>query len=219
MPLVMTEVPGDGVATAAHLMLAHGASQPVTSRFFTTLVPMLLLRGVAVTRFEFDYMTVMRETKKRRPPPRVDTLLPEFVAGVEELSAQLRDGGNGEPLFIGGKSMGGRIASMVADELHRAGRIRGLVCLGYPFHPPKNPESLRTVHLAKLETPALFVQGVRDPFGTEEEVAGYDLSDAMAFHWVGDGDHDFGPRGKSGFTRRANIEGAAEAIARFAAGL
>ena len=73
--------------------------------------------------------------------------------------------------------MGGRVASMVADELHAAGRVAGLLCLGYPFHPPGRPEQLRTAHLARLATPALICQGTRDPFGTREEVAGYALSD------------------------------------------
>ena len=101
----------------------------------------------------------------------------------------------GAPLIIGGKSMGGRVASMVADELYAAGRIAGLACLGYPFHPPKKPEQLRTAHLVALACPALIVQGERDPFGGRAEVEGYRLSPAIRFHWAGDGDHDLGPRG------------------------
>ncbi len=89
--------------------------------------------------------------------------------------------------------MGGRVASLVADELHAEKRIAGLVCLGYPFHPPKKPEQLRTAHLEHLACPALIVQGERDPFGGRGEVEAYRLSPAIAFHWVGDGDHDLGP--------------------------
>lgn len=200
----------------AHILLTHGASQPMSSRFFATLVPMLLERGFAVTRFEFDYMRKIRETGKRRPPPRIETMFPELREAVAQLRGEI---GNDEKLLIGGKSMGGRMGSMMADELLEAGQINGLVCLGYPFHPPKKPESLRTAHLADLKTPTLICQGERDPFGTREDVAGYDLSDAIRLHWVDDGDHDFGPRGRSGFTRKGNLWAAAEAMAEFAAGV
>jgi len=114
-------------------------------------------------------------------------------------------------LFIGGKSMGGRIASMVADEAE----IAGLVCLGYPFHPPGKPEKLRTAHLERLATPALFVQGTRDPFGTREEVAGYRLSPAIGFHWSEDGDHSLKPRKSSGRTTELSLDEAVAAIAGF----
>lgn len=210
-----TENPQGGTVVA-HLLVTHGASQSMTSRFFQTLVPMLLEHKIAVSRFEFAYMVGIRESGKRRPPPRLETLFPEFRAAVDSVSA---DCGPGRKLLIGGKSMGGRVASMLADEFHAKSQIAGLVCLGYPFHPPKKPDSLRTAHLSKLKTPTLIAQGVRDPFGTAEDVAGYDLSPNISMHWVGDGDHDFGPRGKSGFTRKANIAGAAAAIAEFAAAL
>jgi predicted alpha/beta-hydrolase family hydrolase len=125
----------------------------------------------------------------------------------------------GAALIIGGKSMGGRVASLVVDELHAAGRIAGLACLGYPFHPPKKPEQLRTAHLLALACPALIVQGERDPFGTRAEVEGYGLSPAIRLHWASDGDHDLGPRGGSGFTRKGNLAAAADAVVEFAKGL
>ena len=136
----------------------------------------------------------------------------EYRAAVAGLPA-------GAPLLIGGKSMGGRVASLVADEVHAQGRIAGLVCLGYPFHPPKKPDQLRTAHLVGLSCPALIVQGDRDPFGSRSEVEGLALSAAIRFHWVGDGDHDLGPRGNSGFTRKGNLAAAADAVAAFAASL
>jgi predicted alpha/beta-hydrolase family hydrolase len=119
-------------------------------------------------------------------------------------------------VLIGGKSMGGRVASLVADELHAAGSIVGLVCLGYPFHPPNKPAQLRTAHLERLACPALIVQGERDPFGGRAEVEGYALSAAIRLHWASDGDHDLGPRGASGFTRKGNLAAAADAVAAFA---
>lgn len=218
MTEVLTERPDDIEQPAAvpHVLLTHGASQPMTSRFFEALVPELLSHGVAVSRFEFAYMRQIRETGKRRPPPRIETMFPEFRSAVGQLRSEI---GEETKLVIGGKSMGGRIASMLADELFEAGLINGLVCLGYPFHPPKKPESLRTAHLAGLQTRALFVQGERDPFGTREEVGGYELSPAIRLYWIGDGDHDFGPRGGSGYTRKGNIAEAAKAVAEFTKGL
>ena len=211
MVALPTELPADG-EPHAHLLLTHGASQPMNSPFFETLVPALLRDRIAVTRFEFSYMVGIRETGKRRPPPRIEKLFPEFLAAVDQLRGEVD---RKMKIVIGGKSMGGRIASMLADELFADGKISGLVCLGYPFHPPKKPENLRTAHLVGLQTPALFAQGDRDPFGTREDVAGYPLSSAIQIHWVDDGDHDFGPRGKSGFTRKGNIEAAALAMAEF----
>ena len=98
--------------------------------------------------------------------------------------------------------MGGRIASMIADE----SGVRGLVCLGYPFHPPGKPGQLRTRHLKGMSTPALILQGERDPFGTPEEIAGYDLSPRIQIGWIADGDHSFKPRKQSGRTERQNLE-------------
>src|SRR5690606_28308049 len=105
-----------------------------------------------------------------QPPPRAESLKPEYLAAVDALSAS-------GPLIIGGKSMGGRVASMIADDLYSKNRIAGLLCLGYPFHPPGKPAQLRTTHLVDLKTPSLICQGTRDEFGTREEVAAYDLSD------------------------------------------
>ena len=92
------------------------------------------------------------------------------------------------------------------------------MCLGYPFHPPKKPDQLRTAHLEQLACPALIVQGERDPFGTRAEVEAMRLSPAIRLHWAGDGDHDLGPRGASGFTRKGNLAAAADAMAEFAQG-
>jgi hypothetical protein len=103
----------------------------------------------------------------------------------------------------------------VVDEVG----ARGLVCLGYPFHPPGRPERLRTAHLAALRTPTLIVQGTRDPFGGPEEVAGYDLSPSIRIAWIEDGDHDLRPRARSGRTAAGNLAAALEAVAGFAAGL
>lgn len=118
-------------------------------------------------------------------------------------------------VFIGGKSMGGRIASLIVDDLIASDSARGLVCLGYPFHPPGKPERLRTAHLETLRAPALICQGERDPFGTRDEVAAYPLSDAVAIEWLGDGNHDLAPRKSSGRSAAQNWSQAVDATAAF----
>ena len=169
------------------ILLGHGAGAPMDSKSMTGAAEALAGVGFRVARFEFDYMASRRTEAGRKPPPRAETLKPEYLAAVARLDAT-------GPLLIGGKSMGGRVASMVADELHASGKIAGLVCLGYPFHPPEKPEQLRTKHLAGLQTPALIVQGTRDEFGLRDEVQAYTLSKAIEVFWLEDGDHDLKPR-------------------------
>jgi predicted alpha/beta-hydrolase family hydrolase len=114
--------------------------------------------------------------------------------------------------------MGGRVASMVADELFAEKAIAGLVCLGYPFHPPNKPAQLRTKHLEGLKPPTLICQGTRDEFGTRGEFAGYSLSDKIEILWLEDGDHDLKPRKTiSGISTADHLKTMADAVAAFAA--
>jgi len=196
----------------ARLLLAHGAGAGMETPFLAFMAMLLADRGIATLRFEFAYMAARRTGGSRTAPPRAERLSDEYRAAVAAAPPDV-------PLLIGGKSMGGRVASMIAGELHDKGRIVGLVCLGYPIHPPKKPEQMRTGHLERLACPALIVQGERDPFGTRAEVESYALSPAIRLHWIGDGDHDFRPRVGSGFTRKSNLAAAAEAIAAFAGSL
>lgn len=172
----------------AALLLAHGAGAAMTSPFLTRLAESLAAEGVSVARFDFDYMAA-RATGSRRPPPKAETLAGEYRAAFAALEAQF----TGLPLLIGGKSMGGRVASFIAESLWKERRIAGLVCLGYPFHPPKKPDSLRTAHLADLTVPTLILQGTRDPFGTTDEVGAYALSSAIEIAWIEGGNHDLKP--------------------------
>jgi hypothetical protein len=190
---------------AITVLLAHGAGAPMDSASMNAAATALAGEGIGVRRFEFDYMAV-RRTGRRRPPPKAESLMDEYRAAV----AMAASGG---PLIIGGKSMGGRVASMVADELHSAGAIKGLLCLGYPFHPPGKPDRLRTAHLKDLKTPALIVQGTRDEFGNRDEVAGYCLSPSIEIVWLEDGDHDLKPRkGISGFSAADHLSAMAGAV-------
>lgn len=188
------------------VLLAHGAGAPMDSASLNATAKALAAAGFRVARFEFGYMASRRTEAGRKPPPRADTLNPEYKAAIAELGAKGR-------LIIGGKSMGGRVASMVADELYADGKIAGLLCLGYPFHPPGKPEQLRTKHLGKLNTPTLICQGTRDEFGTDAEVPAYVLSDKIEILWLPDGDHDLKPRKSiSGFTAAQHLQTVADAV-------
>jgi len=176
------------------IILAHGAGAPMDSPSMTAAASALAVVGLCVVRFEFAYMAARRSSEGRKPPPKAEMLIPEYTAVVDAI------GGSGR-IVVGGKSMGGRVASMIADDLHADGKVAGLLCLGYPFHPPGKPQQLRTKHLAKLRTPTLICQGTRDEFGTREDVASYSLSGSIEVLWLEDGDHDLRPRKKiSGFS-------------------
>ena len=186
------------------LVLAHGAGGPMDSPFMETIAEGVAKAGIRAARFEFPYMRRRRETGKGGAPDAGPVLMQSWREAIEEL-------GGGGRLVIGGKSMGGRIASMVADE---AG-VRGLVCLGYPFHPPGKPEQTRTRHLEVLRTPALILQGSRDPFGKPDEVAQYKLSRSIRLKWLEDGDHSFKPRVHSGRTEADNLGAAIADLVEF----
>lgn len=198
----------DGPEDGPVLALAHGAGAPMDSGWMNAFARGLGERGIRVVRFEFPYMRQRREGGRQRPPDREPVLRQAWLDVIAAL-------GGGRDLVIGGKSMGGRFASMVADE---AG-VRGLVCLGYPFHPPAKPRQLRVAHLENLQAPALIVQGTRDPFGTREEVEGYRLSPNIRLFWSEDGDHSFKPRASTGRTEAGNLAEAAEEVAGFVRGL
>ena len=186
-------ITGPEIAPAT-LLLAHGAGGAMDSPAMEAIASALTSSGFRVARFEFSYMAA-RRAGIRKPPPKAETLIPEYRAAISALSPS-------GALIIGGKSMGGRIASMLADEVRPA----GLLCIGYPFHPVGKPEQTRIAHLKELRTPTLIVQGTRDPFGTREEVATYKLSPAINILWMEDGDHDLRPRKSvSGFTMRDHL--------------
>lgn len=188
--------PGKAYAT---VLLAHGAGAPMDSTAMAGLTSALVDVGLRVARFEFEYMAAHR-VGRRTPPPRAELLKQEYCLAVGELK---RSG----PLIIGGKSMGARVASMVVDEFYEDCVVTGLLCIGYPFHPPAKPQQLRTAHLETLKTPALFCQGTRDKFGTRAEVETYGLPDRIEILWLEDGDHDLQPRKKlSGFSQDQHLK-------------
>jgi uncharacterized protein len=196
----------DGQASAPlTLALAHGAGASMDSAFMTTIARGLAGSDLRVTRFEFPYMRARREHRRRSIPDREAVLLDSWREVIESL-------GGGRRLVIGGKSLGGRIASMVAD----AAQVRGLVCLGYPFHAPgKAPPDARLRHLKSMRTPALIVQGARDSFGSRAEVETYEVSPQIRIAWIDDGDHSFKPRASSGRTEQQNLTAAINAVREF----
>jgi len=200
----VTEFLFDGPKNADRtIVLAHGAGAPMDSDFKNVIASGHAKSGLRVARFEFPYMAQRRTTGRRRLPDREPVLRDTWLAVIETLGS-----GN---LVIGGKSLGGRIASLLADE---AG-VQGLVCLGYPFHPTGQPDKRRVGHLGDLQTPTLIVQGERDAFGTQDEVLAYTLSQAIQIHWLPDGDHSFKPRKASGRTEQQNWDEGLWAVVTF----
>ncbi|GAM60575.1 hydrolase of the alpha/beta-hydrolase fold [Vibrio ishigakensis] len=178
--------------TWANFIFAHGAGAGMESEFMQTITEKLTQHGVSVYLFDFPYMQKTKELGKRRPPDKMDKLEQAFLSEISQLDASI-------PLFIGGKSMGGRVASMILEKTE----AQGCMCLGYPFHPPGKPEKLRTEHLLELKKPLLVVQGEKDTFGKRDEVEGYPLSESIKVVYLQDGDHSFKPPKRSDATLEA----------------
>ncbi|GAB3373859.1 hypothetical protein GCM10027514_08960 [Azotobacter armeniacus] len=172
----------------------------------TSMAERLAARGIAVVRFEFPYMAARRRGTGRRPPDPQVRLLDCWRETYSLLRPQLST-----PLAIGGKSMGGRMASLLADELE----ADALVCLGYPFHPAGKMDRPRTAHLAEIKTPTLIVQGERDAMGNRATVMGYPLSAAIRLHWLAAADHDLKPLKASGLTHEHHLDATADAVVGF----
>lgn len=194
----MVAILRDGPAAApATVVLAPGAGAGMRHSFLAAVAARFVAAGLAVVRFDFPYRTAGKRAPDAMP------VLQQTLRDVVAAHAPT-------PFVLAGKSMGGRVATMIADQLAAA----AVVVFGYPFHPPGKPLQLRTAHLATLRTPTLIVQGERDAFGTPPEVAGYALAPAIELCWLPDGDHSLTPRARSGTTAAANLATAcARAIA------
>ena len=173
----------------AGLVLAHGAGAGQQSRFMVETSRALAGRGITTATFDFPYITRGRSAPDKAPVLEAAWRDAIAAARGDQAFAAL-------PLFIGGKSMGGRIASHVAAQ--GAEGIAGLVFLGYPLHPPGRPETRRDAHLPAIKEPMLFVQGTRDEFGTSAEIRELlpRLNPKAALFEVADGDHSFKVRVK-----------------------
>lgn len=206
-----TLVSGPRTAPAT-VVLAHGAGAGIESPFMQQTAQGLAERGWQVIRFEFPYMAQQRISGRKTPPNKAEILLQCYLEQVQSLPAD-------QPLIIGGKSMGGRIASLLADELWSQNKILGCICLGYPFHPLGKPENLRVQHLQNLRTPTLVIQGERDAMGSRDQVETYALSEQLQLAWMPDGDHSFKPRKRSGRNEQQNLDLAVDLMNDFLSGL
>ncbi|MFT7412335.1 MAG: putative alpha/beta-hydrolase family hydrolase [Paraglaciecola sp.] len=188
----------------ANFVFAHGAGAGQNSDFMQLIAEALAKQNVNVIRFNFIYMQLAHDLGKRRPPDRADKLLAHFNSVLSEIDSLY-------PVFIGGKSMGGRMASMLLEESDAL----GCICMGYPFHPPSKPEKLRTEHLLSINKPLLILQGERDTFGKRDEIETYKLSERVQVNYLPDGDHSFKPRKASGYSLEDNINQVIEHTATF----
>lgn len=181
----------------ARLVFAHGAGASASSDFMQWQAEALVHQGIEVWRFNFPYMQLQVAEQKKRPPNPMPVLQQSFQQQIASCPQDL-------PLFIGGKSMGGRVASM----LSATASVRGVLAFGYPFHAP-GKQIYRTDHFAELAKPLLILQGSRDTFGSRAELAGKQWTE-VTLHWLEDGDHSFKPRKKSGLIQQQLIEQAAQ---------
>lgn len=193
----------------ARLVLAHGAGAGKQSDFMQDMAVRLTARQLEVVLFDFPYMQTLAATGKRRPPDKAERLLDHYAQLLAHLQAELP----ALPTCIGGKSMGGRMATMLLED----SSAHAAVVFGYPFHPPGKPDKLRTEHLQADGKPVCIVQGARDTFGTEHEIDSFGLHKRVQVHCLADGDHSLKPRKASGFTHTGHLDQAASLAADFVA--
>ncbi|MDD1822371.1 alpha/beta fold hydrolase [Photobacterium sp. ZSDE20] len=189
----MSNIIIDGEDNPITFIFAHGAGAGMDHEFMQSVAKGLAFKGIRVIRFNFPYMIKRAEDGKRRPPDRAPKLLEAYQDIIEQCDV--------DKLVIGGKSMGGRMAS----HLSELDKVAAMACLGFPFHPPGKPEKYKGEHLAELTKPCLILQGERDTFGKREEFADFNLSDSIRVEFIPDGDHSFKPRKSSGYTEQQNI--------------
>lgn len=187
----------------AEFVMAHGAGQGKDSEFMTIIADLFEQQGVYCRLFNFDYMDKINETGKRRPPDALPKLINKFQS-VLDSKLNL-------PMFIGGKSMGGRVSTLILQESKAIGGI----CFGYPFHPPGKPEKLRIEHFDQIKKDILILQGERDPFGKPNEIQDYQLAENIHLSYVTDGEHSFKPLKSSTVDWQDNLRFSVEKAADF----
>lgn len=180
----------------ALVILAHGAGADKSSEFMQIMAELLNKHNINVLRFNFAYMDKRLADNKRYPPERMPKLLTCLQTVLEHVGTRL-------PLFLAGKSMGGRVAATIVEN--KLDKVKGVMCLGYPFHPQKQPEKLRLDPLQKTKLPILIVQGERDALGNKSEINDYQISSLCEISFLADGDHTLKPRIKSGYTHQQHL--------------
>jgi predicted alpha/beta-hydrolase family hydrolase len=189
----------------ADFVFAHGAGAGKDSSFMKNMSVLLEKRGIRVHRFNFDYMIQALSVNKRRPPSKMTVLRENFIDVLNELpllrNSQL-------PLFIGGKSMGSRVACEIVGASKKA--ISGVIAYGYPFHPAKKPEKSRLETLVTVNQPCLVVQGESDALGCKAEIETFDMPNTIDIAFVPTANHDLKPLKRSGWTDVKALQFAAD---------
>lgn len=193
----------------ALFIFAHGAGADKSHSFMENFTLLLNEKAINVVRFNFPYMDKRLVDGRKYPPNRMPLLLDCYQEVVDKY---LQDGSHDLPIFIGGKSMGGRVAATLSCG---ETSVKGNVCIGYPFHPQKKPEKLRLEPLQETVVPTLILQGERDTLGNKGEIENYDISPLCDVFYLEDGDHSLKPRVKSGHTHTQHLKTAVERLARF----
>jgi predicted alpha/beta-hydrolase family hydrolase len=198
----------------AQIVFAHGAGADMHHEFMVQVSALLNKENINVLRFNFPYMDKRIELGKRYPPDRMPKLIACYKRVINDLTVS--DSHQALlPLFIGGKSMGSRVAATIAGDDDIAMLIHGVFCLGYPFHPTKKPDKLRLEPLQNTQKSVLILQGDRDTLGSQTEIEQYEVSPLCHTVFLPDGDHSLKPRVKSGHTYQQHIETAVSAIVKF----
>ena len=185
-----------------HIILAHGSGVGMRHEFMQRQADALINEGFKVSLFDYSYMQTIHASGRRRPPPRIPILIDEHRQWIALLAQE-------QPIWLMGKSMGGRIASMLAQE-SLAVEIKGWCALGYPFHPQKKPDQLRVSHLLTNRKPGLIIQGTRDALGTQATVTNLSLPNSISCQWLPHMDHGFNPYKEAAMTQQQAIEQSAK---------
>ncbi|SIO01418.1 alpha/beta family hydrolase [Salinivibrio sp. ES.052] len=200
----------DGSETATDwVIFAHGAGAGKEHEFMADTAERIST-CCRVVRFNFPYMEKRKEDGKKRPPDRAPKLLAHYESVIDAVDG-LRP--IGSRLWLAGKSMGGRMASHLIENTS----VSGVICFGFPFHPPGKPENYKGEHLVTVKKPLLIVQGERDAFGRRDEVIDFPLSSCIELVFIPDGDHSFKPRKASSYTESDNRQLAVDSLVRFIA--
>ena len=180
---------------AVNVVFSHGSGIGMNHEFMQWVAAAMSSKNFTVYLFEFGYMQQIQATGIKRPPPAVAKLELEYLAVLNELALP-------GPLIIGGKSLGGRVASLIVERTNALGWF----ALGYPFHPQGKPQTLRVEHLLTSHKPGIIVQGARDALGSYDEVLGYKLPAHIDLSWLANMDHSFNPYKASHYSQIEAVE-------------
>lgn len=201
------------------VLFLHGAGKGQESEFITSVCKTLAQKGLECFSTDFEYMQTQKKLNKKRPPDRIPKLLPFTQQWLNDHSK------SNNKIILAGKSMGGRVATMLMSEFEGAkiDQVAGWFVLGFPFFAPTQKDPVksqkRVAHLAEVKKAGLIVQGTRDAFGKTEEQVNPCLADNTKLHWLDTGDHDFKPLKKTGRTQQDLINEACDEVSKFILGL